>query len=266
MYDTLNQGKSLLTTAVVVSPNFGHDRLILAGAKGGIMRTDDDGKNWRAMLFPPPAPLITTMVASPNFAQDGLVLVGTAEDGVFCSTDYGMHWKARNFGLLDLSVFSIALSLHFSDDQTAYAGTESGLFKSTNGGRSWRAVPFPTSATPVISLAVLGQCIFAGTEAHGLYASSDDGQTWERQDAAAIPNMVNAILPHFPDSQDDVTLLLDTKILTSYDQGRTWSLWVDLGQPASVIAASAPAHAALVGTISGHIWRVQAGSTSLLHQ
>jgi photosystem II stability/assembly factor-like uncharacterized protein len=252
-YDTLELSASLTTSAVAVSPNFAHDSLVLAGVKGGILRTVDDGRNWRVMLFPPPAPLITTIVYSPNFAQDGIALVGTFEDGIFCSTDRGLHWAAWNFGLLDLSVYGIAFSPDIATDQAVFAGTESGIFRSANGGRSWRAVPFPTDVAPVVSLAVLdGGEILAGTEANGLFCSADSGHTWTRQAADTIPGVVNAILPRFPD-RASITILLDDRILCSPDGGRTWELWARLDQSAVAIAGSASSGVLFAGAAEGRI-------------
>lgn len=259
LYETMSLGKPLLTTAVVVSPEFARDQLLLAGAKGGIVRTDNEGITWRAMLFPSPVPLITTMAASPTFADDGLVLAGTAEDGVFCSNDGGLHWEARNFGLLDLSISSIAFSRHFGDDQTVLLGTDSGIFRSSNGGRSWRTLPFPAESAPVTALAIGEAGIFAGTQSNGLYLSGDEGGSWERLDAGLIPGMVNAVRLGFPNDRD-ITALLDTRLVTSSDGGRTWQVYAELGEPALLLAASTAARAALVGTVEGRVLRVFDGA------
>jgi len=256
LYDSLELSTSLMTSAVAVAPDFADDSLLLAGIKGGILRTADDGQSWRVMLLPPPAPLVTTVVFSPSFPEDGTVLIGTFEDGIFCSTDRGVQWAAWNFGLLDLSVYGIAFSPDFARDQTVFAGTESGVFKSTNGGRSWRAVPFPSEAAPAVSLAVSdGGRILVGTEANGLFSSYDNGQNWERLAAAAIPDVVNVIMPGFP-GQNSIAILLDTAILYSDDKGQTWQTWAELEHPAATMAGSLAKDIVLVGTTEGRILRL----------
>ena len=253
LYDTLEITSTLTTSALGVSPNFVNDTLLLAGIKGGILRTVDNGQNWRVMLFPPPAPLITCVTWSPSFTQDGIGLVGTFEDGIFCSTDRGEQWAAWNFGLLDLGVYAIVMSPNFGTDQVVFAGTESGIFRSVNGGRSWRGVPFPPEAAPVVSLTVLGGGeVLAGTEADGLFHSSDEGQTWERLAPDMIQGVVSAILPRFPDP-DSVTLLLDSRILRSPDGGQTWHIWAELDETAMAVAGSPDMGILLVGTANGQI-------------
>lgn len=251
MYDTLEVSEPPLTTAVALSSDFADDNLVLVGVKGGILRTDDDGQTWRAMLFPPPAPLITTMVAAPG----GVFVVGTAEDGIFCSTDRGMNWSAWNFGLLDLNVFSIAVSSDFEEDETLFAGTDSGIFRSTNGGRSWREVSFPPDAAPVISLqAVETGVLFAGTESHGLFYSEDGGKTWARRGAKVVRDMVNALVARFPEQTSDLALLTGTQLLISRDRGQTWEVQEDIESGAAVMVAAA--QIALVGTVDGRVLTV----------
>jgi len=253
LYDHLPVKQALLTSAVLLSPNFGTDGLLLAGVKGGILRTTDRGENWRVMLFPPPAPLITTLVASPDFANDGILLAGTAEDGIFYSNARGMQWAAWNFGLLDLSVYCIGMSPAFKDNQLVYAGTETGLLQSTNAGRTWRALPFPIDLAPVVSLLVDGEGrIYAGTEEHGLQCSADEGRTWERLVPAAIPAVVNAIAADFP-SPGAMTVLLESQAMASTDGGRHWRLMADFKQPVTALAAGTDAGLCLVGTATGEI-------------
>jgi photosystem II stability/assembly factor-like uncharacterized protein len=207
-------------------------------------------------LFPPPAPLITAFAWSPNFTQDGTILAGTFEDGLFCSTDRGEQWAAWNFGLLDLSVYAIAMSPDFAADQVVFVATESGIFRSANGGRSWRAVPFPSDSVPVVSLVTLGNDkILAGTDADGLFHSGDGGYTWDRLAAGAIEGVVNAILPRFPDS-NSITILLDSRIVRSPNGGQTWHIWAEIDESATAIAGSPQTGTLFVGTVNGQIVRL----------
>jgi photosystem II stability/assembly factor-like uncharacterized protein len=210
----------LVTTAAAA-----HGQMVFAGVRGAILRSSNGGTDWFSAVLPPPAPLVSVLATSPNFEEDGHVVAGTAEDGVFVSTDRGLRWLPWNFGLLDLNVYAIAYSPTFTSDQTIYIGTESGIFRSKNGGRAWRPLPFPMDAAPVISLCFApgdpaDRRLLAGTEAHGLYASDDDGATWSHILPDLVSGAVNAIMGG-PDVAD-LSLLLDNELLVSKDGGMSW--------------------------------------------
>jgi hypothetical protein len=116
-----------------------------------------------------------------------------------------------------------------------FAGTDhNGIFRSTNNGDSWIAVnsgltpaPAGRSGTCVLSFAVSGSTIFAGTGYdQGIFRSSDNGASWEP---------VNSGLPfNFPLTSVDITALivhrdcifagtLSTGIFLSTDNGENWT-------------------------------------------
>lgn len=161
-------------TAVAV-----HDKAILAGLNGGVLRSVDAGMSWHVIALSAPPPLVSALVMSPNFENDGIAFAGTAEDGVFITSDYGESWMSWNFGLIDLDIYCLALSPNFANDMTLYVGTETGLFCSRNAGKSWHDLPFPMTDAPVLSMAITpaGQIVL-GTEDNGLFVSDDNGQTW----------------------------------------------------------------------------------------
>ena len=190
-YACLGLAAPLATLAVATS-----GESVFAGVSGGVLRSFDGGATWLTTPLPPPPPVVSGLVLSPDYARDGTVLAATVEDGVFRSGDRGSQWESWNFGLLDLDVYSIAISPAFGDplgssglgssgDETLYVGTETGIFRSTNGGRAWREVGFDTDLAPVLSLALSPDyardgCLYAGTASQGLYCSGDRGRTWAR--------------------------------------------------------------------------------------
>jgi photosystem II stability/assembly factor-like uncharacterized protein len=97
------------------------------------------------------------------------IFVGTAGHGIYLTSDSGNTWTAKNSGLGNLTVTSMALS-----GTTIFAGTYGGVYKSINHGSTW------TSASPSITvtcLAISDTNIFAGTDA-GIYLSVNNGATW----------------------------------------------------------------------------------------
>ena len=121
--------EALAITAAALSPCYAQDRSVFAAVMGGILRSSDGGETWFTAGFPAPPPLFTAIAVSPDFERDGVLLACTMEDGIFSSSDRGVHWQPWNFGLFDLHVLCLAFSPDWRDDETVVAGTESGLYR-----------------------------------------------------------------------------------------------------------------------------------------
>ena len=156
LYASLEVEGSLPTTSVVLAPNYDGEahRSLFSGVPGGVLRSTDGGETWFVTILDSPPPAVSALVISPNFVRDGVLIAATTEDGIFRSANRGSNWSRWNFGLLDLNVYSLAISPDFAEDETLYAGVESGIFRSTNGGRAWREVDLSIGFEPVISLAM----------------------------------------------------------------------------------------------------------------
>jgi len=162
-----------------------NQRCIYAGSWGNnVLRSNDGGMTW--------APIhhgLETLSAH-AFAVDPhdprRLYAGTVE-AVYRSTDGGETWQKSAPSTRPITTFALAISP--ADDQTVYAGTTEGVYKSTDGGGTWRPQPLQHSdAQPRQSISVMAltldpqqaDALYAGTEHHGLYRSSDRGETWEQ--------------------------------------------------------------------------------------
>ncbi len=226
----LRTSSELVTTAVAVSPAFAQDRSVFAAVKGGILRSSDAGETWFTAAFPAPPPVFSSLLGSPDFERDGFLLAATIEDGVFSSTDRGARWQPWNFGLFDLNVLCIALSPAWIEDETVYAGTETGFYRSANGGRAWRHTGFPAECAPALCIACIkdgdsrATRLIVGTEQHGLLASCDNGETWERLAADSITGAVNQLhLGNRGDGGSAVFALAEEGVFRSDDAGASWT-------------------------------------------
>ena len=267
--ESLGLSEPVPATVVALSPDFAHDHSAFGGMAGGLLHSSDGGSTWGVATLPPPPPTVTALVVSPNFDHDGILLAGTMEDGVLCSNDRGWRWVAWNFGLLDLNIYSMAISPEFAGDETIYAGTESGIFRSTNGGRAWREVNLPSGFETTLSLAISPNyardgALFAGTEGHGLLVSNDFGESWETVGADALDGPVNSIhlSPDFA-TRPELVVLSNGGALISRDCGKSWSaLWEKLSAENEITAllapqGFAPGKPAWLGLVGGEVVKVK---------
>lgn len=210
----LGEEGSIATTSLAA-----RGRDVFAGINGGVLRSSDGGGTWFTAALSNPPPLVVAMALSPAWEEDGALLAGSAEDGIFASTDRGVNWRPWNFGLIDLNVNALA----WATSALAFAGTESGIFRSRNGGRAWRPLPFPMELAPVISLQLSpdfdsDQTLYAGTEEHGLQVTRDGGGCWQAVELPVAGEAVNAMA----NTDQGLALTLDEYLLLGRDGGASW--------------------------------------------
>src|SRR5690606_21728926 len=104
---------------------------------------------------------------------------------------------------------------------------------------TWNETAFPPDLAPLATLAVTasgaGEVIWAGTEAHGLWASDDNGCTWNYKGARHIQAPVNALQSL---GNDNHTMLIASgqALYVTDDEGLTWlPVAIDSALPAGVL-------------------------------
>ncbi|MFQ3633408.1 WD40/YVTN/BNR-like repeat-containing protein, partial [Roseiflexus sp.] len=127
-----------MVTTLVVSPNYVHDGIVLAGtAKDGVFRSIDRGEYWVPWNIGLLDHRIIDLVVSPTFAVDETVFAAT-ESGVFYSVNGGRSWRMSAFPCDDDPVLCLAVSSGLAQNVMVYAGTEGGmLLVSHDQGRNW---------------------------------------------------------------------------------------------------------------------------------
>jgi photosystem II stability/assembly factor-like uncharacterized protein len=134
----------------------------------------DNGGSWTLTPFPDGAS---------SLSSDGSTIYLGSGSKVFKSTDMGGTWDDVSTGLGHGSILALLF-----DGTNLFAGTPAdaaGIYRSTNGGTSWEpaadGLPIGSNIRSMISF---GGYVFAGTEADGIYRSSDHGDTWVKTDAS----------------------------------------------------------------------------------
>ncbi|MBA4317168.1 MAG: hypothetical protein C0412_02100 [Flavobacterium sp.] len=141
------------------------------------------------------------------------LFVGTAEKGVFATTDDGDNWTSKNEGIEEQLIMALATSgkslfagsyggVYFSKDyglswsetsrecntpifclgvadSSIYAGArDASVFLSTNNGTNWKELAWNSKVYNVREIAIKDNNIFVGTWFYGAFHSSDNGVTW----------------------------------------------------------------------------------------
>ncbi len=108
-----------------------------------------------------------------SLVKEGDVLfAGTDENGVFISIDGGLSWTAKNTGLTDLHIFNLA-----SADAKLYAITlKKNVFVSDINDINW--TKYVSDPNKINCLLQVGNLLFGGTDANGVYLSDNSGQSW----------------------------------------------------------------------------------------
>lgn len=198
------------------------------------------------------------------------LLVGTYQ-GVYRSTDNGLHWDPTSSGLSSAHPLVTAVTYYDNTfhvglvDGTIYSSTDegltwtftyssglgssideilghdgtllvaesSGLARSSDGGETFEQVTGVLDNAYVMSLASCGTSIFAGTINNGLHRSDDGGITWQ-QVVLPIAEYATAQVNAAAASGPNIVAAVWGLICYSSDFGETWQLGgegIELAEP-----------------------------------
>ncbi len=178
-------------------------------------------------------------------ANDDILYVGTADGGVFKTTDGGQTWQPLTDRLPSLAVKCLLLDP--KNPETIYAGTGEGNFgygfavgrgvmKSTDGGQTWTlSEPFTDYVNRLAIDPRQTNTVFAATN-DGVFKSTDAGATWRAVlrsrmvfDLSLDHENPRVLLAAVWDQQ--WTNPIENGIWRSVDAGETWAR-IEAGLPA----------------------------------
>ena len=210
-------GGGLCLHTVVLDPD-NPRRMLVAMSTGGVYRSDDGGKSWRARNVGVRAQFLPEEHRYPEFGQCVHKVVHHPSRpgrlflqnhwGLYRSDDWGDSWKDIANGVP--SDFGFAMQMHPHDPDTVYiVPIEADTFRATpeaklrvyrtrNAGASWepltKGLPQKGAYENVLRDALTADSfdsagIYFGTRSGKLYGSRDEGATWT-EIADALPPIV----------------------------------------------------------------------------
>lgn len=201
-----------MTDVEVVSPKGKNYTIYVAGASGGVWKTENEGTTWKPVFEHAPSTSIGDIAIAPT--DQKIIWVGTGEAnifrssqagaGIFRSDDGGKTWK--NMGLTDTNTIS-RIIVHPKNPDIVYVAasgnewtdnSERGIFKTVNNGKTWKKIKYlneRTGANDLIMDPVNPDILYAsfwqrirrkwndpriekGYKWSGLYKTTDGGKNW----------------------------------------------------------------------------------------
>jgi photosystem II stability/assembly factor-like uncharacterized protein len=159
---------------------------ILAGTERGIFRSNDGGETWVERSIGLTAFRTLSLAGGP----DGAVYASTSDGTVFRSTDDGDRW--RPLAPVGASSASALVVLRDGDLLAARHSGVNGLSRWDSTTRSWQPHSL-TAGRGALVHAVMqdGQgTVFVATEGQGMFASFDEGSTWQTANDGLLANRI----------------------------------------------------------------------------
>ena len=172
-----------MTDIAVVAPKGQNYTVYVAGASGGVWRTQNEGTTWEPIFEHAASTSIGDVTLAPS--DPDIIWIGTGEAnifrssmagaGVYKSTDAGKSWQ--HVGLAGTHTIP-RIVIHPQNSDIVYVAAsgpewtdnpERGVYKTTDGGKSWQKVLYINDKTGAIDL------IMDPGDPNTLYAA-----TWER--------------------------------------------------------------------------------------
>ena len=145
----------------------------------GVYRSNDNGELWtRASTG-----MRGAKIAGLAYLESTLFALELG--GIFRSTDLGASWIHSSTGLGSPRVqdmVSLGGELFVARVSGGAAG-KPGVYRSADAGVTWTATTAIPSASSMLTVAVLGTTLFAGSEGDGAWKSDDSGGTWTQASA-----------------------------------------------------------------------------------
>ncbi len=170
------------------------------------------------------------MAKADLFVGAGKFTAGTLS-GIFRQRAGEDRWETITKGLPEPASIQ-ALTVHPTNRDVMFAGTQQGVYRSLDGGTTWSRPDFP-GGLEVWSITVHPRnprVIYAGTSPVGVVRSEDGGETWRKLPNARQPEHIKMAfacrvmrIDVVPGSPDQIYAALEVAgVMRSLDGGEHW--------------------------------------------
>ena len=211
---------------------------ILVGTREGAVSIERDapGAPWRIGQRSLTDKHISAIVKEPD---SGLAFAGAFHGGVMVIADDGKSWEARNHGMTQNNVYSLAAK-NVNGHVRLFAGTEPAhLFVSEDLGLNWRELPALRSVSSVPKWSFPApphvghvkhinfdpdnpNTIYASVEVGGLLRSTDGGESWD--EFPGLYEDVHRLMVH-PADPSFLYAVTGRGLYTAPERGARWEQW-----------------------------------------
>jgi photosystem II stability/assembly factor-like uncharacterized protein len=142
------------------------------------------------------------------------LFAGTDGGGIYTSTNNGQSWKYSSDGLISRTIYSFGIS-----GTKIYAGTYNGLHVSLNYGFNWSQIYINgLQQQNIKALLILNNMIFAGSNAYGIFLSTNGGMNWSSVNDGLESNNIRA----FCNIGTNIFVATVDGVYKSSDYGKNW--------------------------------------------
>lgn len=191
----------------------------LGTSGGGVFRSGDFGATWAAVINGLSEPYIFSLAVDPT--QPTRLIAGT-NNGVFETTTSGDEW--HRLGVDDGMVSSVAIDNERSNLIYATFATK-GFYRSIDGGTTWQLIQkgIKNGQSAVLATSPLQTgTVFAGTDATGVFISTNDGADWSYK-SRGMGLFVRGLIVNQDQPSQLFAASLTAGVFRSDDSGDTWS-------------------------------------------
>ena len=134
-----------------------HGGILYMVSTDEIFASGDSGEAWYT-IGPRPKGHAVGLIITDETQTHSTMFLALRDEGIYRSTDGGIHWNAFNDGLANKTISTVA-----AVGKTVFAGTARGLYRLDAG--TWKKLPVETSRA-IYSLAVSENNLYVGTGPH----------------------------------------------------------------------------------------------------